>query len=218
MTSLCSGRNYPSSCPKQNICSSLGAQVEYLGQIESLRRRYKPSKVRVLFIVESPPRQEGKHTKFFYSDKGSKLSKKLKELLVTAGFNDFDVPNHKEFLKRFQEAGFYLIDVIRCPMSSKSGRKRLMRNCIPFLQEEIRKLDPEIIIILGRTACEVLRNIHLHNEECKITNMHGRVIKAIYDAKTLTIIFSLFPSVRNKGISDLVKPFRILRILIDENK
>ena len=204
-----------SPCPKQSICSSLGAQVEYLSQLECLRNNYRPSKVRVLFIAESPPRQRGNSITFFYSDKGSMLSKQLKELLVIAGFRDFNVPSHKEFLKRFQDAGFYLIDAIRCPIIYRSRKRRFMRNCIYFLQEEIRRLDPEIIMVLGRTACEALKNIHLHNEGCKITKIHGQAIKVTHKAKTLIVIFSLFPSVHNKGrTSDLAKPFRILKNVI----
>ncbi|MGQ4891462.1 MAG: uracil-DNA glycosylase family protein [Candidatus Njordarchaeia archaeon] len=190
--------------------------------IEQCKQEYKPRKVKVLFIGEAPPSQPNEirtkdQLKFFYNpEKEDGLRKKLKELLSEVGFKEFENLSDKDFLQMFKNKGFYLTDAIKCPkkMVKKSEKKGLLKTYKKFLLDEIEKLKPEIVFILGWVAMDAI------GVEGNITDLHGSVI----DPKELNIelpesvkkiIVSVFPSDPNKGrVEDISIPFRKLRDLI----
>lgn len=78
---------------------------------------------------------------------GPKISKNLKE-------------KKEEFLKRFQEDGFYLLDVVKHPINnlSECEKKKRIKERRPNLIEELHKIvskDTRIILIKKGTVCKV---------------------------------------------------------------
>ena len=82
---------------------------------ERLRRRYRPARVRILFVGEAPPASG----RFFYqADSG--LYRAVREAFVEA-FPDVAAG---DFLKAFQEMGCYLVDLCGKPVDRMAPRQR----------------------------------------------------------------------------------------------
>src|SRR4051812_24859212 len=82
---------------------------------ERLRRRFRPAKVRVLFVGESPPASG----RFFYrGDSG--LYRAMREAFATLDPSLGDT----NFLQAFQERGFYLVDLCAGPVDDLDAKSR----------------------------------------------------------------------------------------------
>jgi hypothetical protein len=111
---------------------------------ERLRRRYRPAKVRLLFIGEAPPASG----RFFYQ-RDSGLYRAIREAF---GSLDPSVTDDG-FLDTFQKAGCYLIDACAQPVDQLDMRSRRAA-CLanePLLSRRIRLLRPAAIVILLRS-------------------------------------------------------------------
>ena len=128
--------------------------------------RYLPDPVRLLFIAEAPP--DIRVHRFFYFTgltKGDTLFLEMMKVLYPAevgftrekfdpGFSVEQVRHNKEpLLRRFQQAGYFLIDACDQPMpdgESTSGKMRQMKSALPALQQRLKRLlsQPEVPIIL----------------------------------------------------------------------
>ena len=110
--------------------------------IQSKRKKWKPNKVRVLFVGESPPA----NGTFFYCG-NSKLVRYTKEALekVCGEFDDI-----KDFLKAFKEKGCYLVDLCDEPINNlaKPERNKKRKEGIKSLSRIIKKLKPKTIIVV----------------------------------------------------------------------
>jgi hypothetical protein len=111
---------------------------------ESLRRKYRPQKVKLLFVGESPPTSG----RFFYNrDSG------LYRAMLGA-FRQVDSSIEDEnFLEVFKQAGCYLTDACRTPvdrMTPDARRKACVAGEQP-LAERIAELRPEMIVSLVRS-------------------------------------------------------------------
>jgi len=74
--------------------------------VEALRERFRPSRVVVLMVGESPPAGGG----FFYAPGGSKLGRATKEAFEGALGVKFG--SYSEFLEFFRSRGFFLVDLL----------------------------------------------------------------------------------------------------------
>src|SRR5579862_6651994 len=104
---------------------------------ERLRRSYLPSKVRILFVGESPPASG----RFFY-EQNSGLYRAVRDAFHGA----YPHVEDEKFLRFFQETGCYLIDLCRVPVDHLDGRSR-REICVRHeasLARQIRSLRPEI--------------------------------------------------------------------------
>lgn len=211
-------------CRFENVCKELGAIPSMRHNIESLREKYRPKRVRVLFLAEAPP---DKLENFFYyvgrkEPPSESLRPMLRKYLVKSGFNCFSNLYGEEFLKMFKELGFYLVDVIKCPVTKiDSGRKkRLAKLCLPNLIATLKELSPEVILLLGSTALEIM--YYICREQCGkakkgVMKAHGEVIPLekplLISPRTKYIIISAYLSRRNSRL-DLRKPFVELKNLL----
>ena len=108
---------------------------------ERLRRRYRPSHLRLLFIGEAPPASG----RFFYQcDSG--LYRAIRDTFVAA------IPSLQsskdEFLESFRAMGCYLVDLCGKPVDRMDSRSR---RCIckageTRLARRLRQLRPKIVI------------------------------------------------------------------------
>jgi len=119
--------------------------------LESKRESYKPERIEVLFVGESPP-QKG----FFYSPEGSLLGEATKGAFEDAFQKAFKT--YEEFLEFFKSQGCYLVDLL-------PGRGRnieLVRDeereaAKSKLGELIAQHKPRMVVAVLRRICRHVR-------------------------------------------------------------
>jgi hypothetical protein len=133
----------PVGVPRSHAC---GAQ-ESAAAKERLRERYRPERVRILFVGESPPASG----RFFYqADSG--LYSAIRDTFLAA-FPDL---RKDHFLESFRSMGCYLVDLSEKPVDRLNARAR-RRACMAGetrLVRRIRQLDPEIIVTVVQSIAE----------------------------------------------------------------
>ena len=111
---------------------------------ERLRKRYRPSPVRILFVGESPPASG----RFFYqADSG--LYRAVADTFATA----FPSLSKSEFLDAFRSLGCYLVDLCGQPVDHKARRARqcICRAGEIRLARTIRELHPKALVTIVRS-------------------------------------------------------------------
>jgi hypothetical protein len=137
---------------------------------ERLRQSFRPKKVRILFVGESPPASG----RFFYRA-NSGLYRAIREAFVKA------FPNLREadFLKSFRNLGCYLVDLCARPVDDlpPDMRRKLCRAGEPHLTKSIRTSRPAIIIV-------VIRSIARNVQRCELqANWSGRHVALPYPGR-----------------------------------
>lgn len=121
---------------------------------ERLRKSFRPKKVRILFVGESPPASG----RFFYqADSG--LYRAIRDAFIKA-FPDLRESN---FLKSFRSLGCYLVDLCERPadhLQPKARRKAHLAG-EPQLGRTIRKLHPQIVIVVVRSIASNVQRSEL---------------------------------------------------------
>ena len=117
---------------------------------ERLRNNFRPNRVRILFVGESPPASG----RFFYqADSG--LYRAVRKTFLTA----FPSMRRTEFLDSFRALGCYLVDLCVEPVDNmtRDARRCACRSGEARLARMIRTLRPEIIITVVRSIGENVR-------------------------------------------------------------
>jgi hypothetical protein len=111
-----------------------------------VEKMWKPDKVNVLFIAESPP-WNGKQRYFYREDIVENRTGLRKEVLKYLGLDS---------LEEFKNEGYFLVDAINCRLNKsrkESVPRRVLRTCANlFLHIEITVLKPATIFILGNSS------------------------------------------------------------------
>lgn len=111
---------------------------------EAVRRRYRPVRVRILFVGEAPPASG----RFFYqSDSG------LYRAMRGAFIREFPVLENQNFLEQFQALGCYLTDLCARPVDHLDRNER-MRACMRGevrLVKTLRQHRPKIVVSIVRS-------------------------------------------------------------------
>jgi hypothetical protein len=123
---------------------------------EQLRHSYKPDKIRVLFVGESPPAGGT----FFY-----KADSNLYHFTQRAFSDVFGIAfEDKRFLDSFKSIGCYLEDL--CPtainITNKAERKRQWVAGVESLTKRIRAASPQAIVTVMRAIAP-----HVNKAACK---------------------------------------------------
>jgi hypothetical protein len=118
---------------------------------EHLRRRYRPDKVRLLFVGESPPASG----RFFYqADSG--LYRAIRDSFIAA------LPSVEEadFLDSFRDLGCYLVDLCGVPVDhmSKDRRRKACSDGEINLTRMLKHFRPEAAITVVRSIAANVRN------------------------------------------------------------
>src|ERR1700678_475404 len=117
---------------------------------ERLRRRYRPDRVRMLFIGEAPPASR----RFFYAaDSG--LYRAIRHTFIAALPHLADT----DFLASFRDLGCYLVDLWWTPVDrlDRRQRKQICDAGEVRLSRTIRQLHPEIIVTVVRSIAANVR-------------------------------------------------------------
>jgi DNA polymerase len=124
-------------------CSSLGEVADFIGDCHrcglgdtrtTLVFGVGDEHARVMLIGEAPGKNEDLKGEPFVGAAG----KLLDELLAHAGLRRSDV---------------YIANVLKCrPPGNRNPEKIEIETCTPFLREQIRIIDPEVLVTLGNFA------------------------------------------------------------------
>lgn len=139
----------------------------------ALAKRYHPNKVKVLFIGESPPNRcvvvDGVcKPSYFYAEYDNSYS-----LAAILNYEIFEqkwekgVEWKKNFLKKFCNAGHYLIDLYpNQPIDknkSDSEIRKKREDGVKTIGHRIKNENPEAIVILMESLCDLIKpQIHLY--------------------------------------------------------
>jgi hypothetical protein len=138
---------------------------------ERLRRRYRPKRVKILFLGESPPASG----RFFYqADSG--LYRAIKETFIRAfpALKDLEQNPTKAdtaFLKAIAAMGCYLVDLCERPVDRLSSQAR-RRACLAGearLSTTLRALRPEILVTVVRS---IAGNVERAQEKAGWSGQH----------------------------------------------
>jgi hypothetical protein len=133
-----------------------------LRSTERLRRTYRPRKVRILFVGESPPASG----RFFYqADSG--LYRATRQAFLKA-FPDLC---ERDFLKSFRNLGCYLVDLCERPVDrlQPKARRKFRLEGEPHLTKIFRTLRPQIAIVMIRL---ISRNVQSSERRAKWSGRH----------------------------------------------
>ena len=126
--------------------------VEAQGRIEKLRNSYRPDRVEVLLVGESPPDSDGGEVRFFYSPVLSRYDNLYRGVAQAVYGTDpsFQLHDKASTLKRLQADGYCLIDATETPInrSSSSVRRKALRAAVPSLVERCLAADPRRGVIV----------------------------------------------------------------------
>ena len=119
---------------------------------EAIRQIYRPEKIKLLFIAESPPPADASKptTRGFYrlesAGDGDRLFNNMMQVLYpeSAAVNLENLANEKDkWLRRFQADGYYLVEALTTSMpheAKTSERVKLLKNQLPELISRVGKL------------------------------------------------------------------------------
>ena len=110
---------------------------------------------RVMFIGEAPGKNEDLQGEPFVGAAGHYLN----ELLECAGLRREDV---------------FIANVLKCrPPGNRDPRPEEIQTCTPYLREQTRTIDPEVLVTLGKFSTQFILKTQVG-----ITRLHGRVQRA----------------------------------------
>jgi len=127
----------------------------HIDRLRAASLKYKPDRIKFLFVAEAPPLNPDRYFYFENISKGDTFYLETMNALYSC--NRFDSKylreNKASFLNRFKQDGFYLIDACECPMENnkRSFKERKIRECLPDLRNRISQLifdETKIILIL----------------------------------------------------------------------
>jgi len=117
---------------------------------ERLRRRYRPGRVRLLFVGESPPASG----RFFYrADSG--LYRAIRQAFLSA----FPSLTDGDFLESFRTLDSYLVDLCGSPVDCLPLKERRLvcSQGEARLATIIRRLNPEVVVTVVRSIAGNVR-------------------------------------------------------------
>jgi hypothetical protein len=106
------------------------------------RRRYRPPRIRYVLVAESPP-QAASGRFFYYEDvtEGDSLFWETMKVLYPDDYRASDPPRHRkrEFMGRFRDDGFYLIDAVDEPLGDapSAEKRRRIGESLPRLCRDL---------------------------------------------------------------------------------
>ncbi len=112
------------------------------------------SHAEIMFIGEGPGQNEDRQGKPFVGAAG----KFLNELLAGIGMQRVDV---------------FITNVVKCrPPNNRDPEAQEVAACAPYLEAQVRLIQPKLIILLGRHAMYRFLPAHL-----KISEVHGKIFR-----------------------------------------
>lgn len=128
----------------------------FMNEFISLRKKFKPKKVKFCFIFESPPAHGG----YFYDPTGRTTELLFRSLVKTLFNKNFE--SKTEGLEHFQKEGFYLVNPIYIPvnkLSDKTADEMILENYDLFKKDMIEEgLQKTPLIIVKSNVWKLLKD------------------------------------------------------------
>lgn len=132
---------------------------ESADKFKAAREKYRPSKIDVLWIAESPPAGGG----YFYFERTSGANHLFRETMKALGWWPPNVPmqaglDKTPYLRRFKESRHFLVDLSPTPVNHISSVERdaVLRKNVSYLREEVAMLRPKKLLIIKRNVHGIL--------------------------------------------------------------
>ncbi|HSE61861.1 MAG TPA: hypothetical protein VLA88_06245 [Candidatus Saccharimonadales bacterium] len=131
-----------------------------MSDYDKVRRQYKPTNIKILFIAESPPPEAGvQSSRHFYRSEKVRKDDRLFVNTIKALFPDaanlteaLIEPEKEKWLQRFKAAGYYMIEALiqsQAHEVTKEERQKRIKDTLPDLIARVHELAaPETNIIL----------------------------------------------------------------------
>lgn len=121
--------------------------------IDELRSRFKPKRVKTLFVGESSPAQ-GTH---FYRANSNLY--RATRAAYAAALGDAAVPTTDAFLRFFADQGAWLVDLADRPVNrlANSDRRKAIEAGVPLLAELITAERPKQVVVVKRDIADAVR-------------------------------------------------------------
>ncbi len=130
-----------------------------------------PSDADLLFIGEAPGATEDERGEPFVGRSGDVLDDALRDV----GLNRADIR---------------ITNCVRCrPPDNRDPRQGELENCRPYLNAEIQRVDPELLVTLGKVPAE-----HLLQRDVAVTSEAGDVYDASVGASVQRVLVSVHPA------------------------
>jgi len=156
----------------------------------------------VMFIGEAPGYREDMKGRPFVGAAG----KLLDEMLSRVGFSRCEV---------------YITNVVKCrPPENRDPLSSEIETCTPYLDRQIRIIEPRFIVTLGRHAASYILPKGGF-ETGSITEIHGRVYEANLHGFKVFIIPMYHPAAalyNAKYKDELNRDFQLLRLELDKRR
>lgn len=168
-----------SVCPQVELC-------HVAGSIVSLNDDKDPTEL--IFVGEAPGEVEAEKGIPFCGPSGQFL---------------------RESLAIINEGNYTLLNVLKCrPPNNRDPSFVEMKNCYPFLKNQIDVLQPKKIVALGKIADEALKALRIKHvslnhpawalrKEMKAEEYSVEISRALYEEKEKEIVLDLFPAFHN---------------------
>ena len=119
------------------------------------RNKYRPSRINVLLVAESPPSSGG----YFYAEKAIGKDHLFRETMKALKLWPIDRPMRKgcdkrPMLMQFRSLGFFLIDICELPVDKMPPRRRRLSTIqgASTLPNRVKELNPGRILIVKKTV------------------------------------------------------------------
>ena len=125
-------------------------------EYEKEAMKYRPDKIKYLFIAEAPPDADvdkGEVFRYFYFDNVAIYDYLLQNIVETLFSEKYDRNDKRGWLNKLKEDGFFLIDAVEKPIkkgTSDTKRAKLIKENFPYLLQKVKKLtdnDTKLILI-----------------------------------------------------------------------
>lgn len=117
-----------------------------------------PLRARLMFVGEAPGVEEDRLGEPFVGDAGKLLDRLFQKL----GINRDSI---------------YITNACKCrPPNNRTPRDVEIKNCLPWLKEEIETVNPVVIVALGKTALYTLAVLYKLSVDDKISKMVGKIL------------------------------------------
>lgn len=171
-----------------------------MGEYEKVRQRYRPDKIKVLLIAESPPPAAGTESsrQFYRSDRVRRADRLFTSTVKALYPEAADKPEaelekeKEQWLRRFQSSGWYMIEALEHSLPhevTKAERQELIRKNLPRLitrVKELAELGTGIILIKSNVfdvAAEPLRQAGFNVLNKELVDYPGQFNQTAYRQK-----------------------------------
>ena len=160
------------------------------------REKYRPQKnggkIEVLFIAESPPAPDNDNSSPYFYNKETQGTKRALWRHLSKALYGKEISDKEEFLRRFQNSGYFLIDVFQTKKELNNTIEEVKaskyKNAVRVSQnlfDRILKHNPDKVVFLGKRSAKLIAGCLPFGSEGNIEKFK-KFIRASVDEETKT--------------------------------